>query len=63
MDYILITGGCGYIGVHLCKLMKKYNIIVYDNLKLGSSYLNKYCKIYKGDINDKKKIRNIVSKI
>lgn len=50
MDYILITGGCGYIGVHLCKLMKNYNIIVYDNLEFGSSYLNKYCKIYKGDI-------------
>ena len=23
MDYILITGGCGYIGVHLCKINAK----------------------------------------
>ena len=62
MDYILITGGCGYIGVHLCKLMKNYNIIVYDNLEFGCSYLNKYCKTYKGDISDKTKLENLFKK-
>ena len=62
MDYILITGGCGYIGVHLCKLMQKYNIIVYDNLKFGTSYLNKFCKTYKGDISDRIKLERLFEK-
>jgi UDP-glucose 4-epimerase len=53
---ILITGGCGYIGLHLSKLMKHYNIIIYDNLKFGNSYMNKFGKVYKGDLSEENKL-------
>ena len=62
---ILITGGCGYIGLHLCKLMhinKKYNIVIYDNLKEGTSYLNKYGRVYKGDLDETDKLNYIFNK-
>ena len=32
------------------------------NLKFGSSYLNKFCKIYKGDISDKIKLEKLFKK-
>lgn len=37
--WILVTGGCGYIGSHtiLCLLQKDYNIVVVDNLSNASS--------------------------
>ena len=62
---ILITGGCGYIGVHLSKLIsvnKNYNIIIYDNLTEGTSYFNKKYKIYKGDLDNKKKLKYLFNK-
>ena len=62
---ILLTGGAGYIGTHLSKLMhsnKEYNVIIYDNLSEGSSYLNKYFKIYKGDLNETNKLKLIFEK-
>lgn len=60
MKYILITGGCGYIGLHLSKLLSKnYNLLIYDNLKIGYSYLNNYGKIYKGDLSETNKLEYI----
>lgn len=37
MFYTLITGGCGYIGSHLCLLFKEYGlrIVVIDDLSTG----------------------------
>ena len=34
---VLITGGAGFIGIHLCKLLikKKYNVSVIDNFSIG----------------------------
>jgi len=34
---ILITGGCGFIGGHLCRLLaeKKHDVVVFDNLSTG----------------------------
>ena len=58
---ILITGGCGYIGTHLSKLMSEYDIIIYDDLKNGTTYMNKNL-IYKGCISDIKKLNFIFNK-
>ncbi len=58
---ILITGGCGYIGTHLSKLMSDYDIIIYDNLKNGTTFMNSN-KIYKGDIRDESKLEFIFKK-
>lgn len=51
---VLITGGAGFIGSHVCDLLidNGYNVIVVDNLSSGcSSNLNKNVKFYNLDIN------------
>jgi len=51
---VLITGGAGFIGSHVCDLLikKGYKIIVVDNLSSGFNYnLNKNAKFYNLDIN------------
>ena len=38
---ILVTGGAGYIGSHVCKALqkKKFQVIVFDNLSSGKKTL------------------------
>lgn len=51
---VLVTGGAGFIGSHVCDLLisKGYNVIIIDNLSSGSnSNLNKQAKFYNLDIN------------
>lgn len=51
---VLITGGAGFIGSHLCDLLieDNYNVFIVDNLSSGSdSNLNKSAKFYNMDIN------------
>jgi UDP-glucose 4-epimerase len=69
MDSILITGGLGYIGSHVCvELIKKgFNVIIVDNLSNSDlSVLDRIEKLtglkpllYDDDINDKFKLKNI----
>ena len=44
---ILVTGGLGYIGSHLCAelIKKKYNVFIIDNL--SNSKISRLKKIYK----------------
>lgn len=60
MTKILVTGGAGYIGSHVVKLLgdKGYDVVVYDNLSTGSKRAVLYGKLVEGDIlnlNDLKK--------
>ena len=54
---ILVTGGCGFIGYHLCLKLEEagYNLTVVDNFLTGSNY-NKIksprIKYVSGNIND-----------
>lgn len=51
---VLITGGAGFIGSHVCDLLIEngYNVIVVDNLSTGvDKNLNKKAKFYNLDIN------------
>ena len=38
---ILVTGGAGYIGSHICKDLckKNFKVIVFDNLKVAKKFL------------------------
>lgn len=53
---VIVTGGAGFIGSHLVRLLdsKGYDVVVYDNFSNGSGKANlpKNVKIVKGDILD-----------
>ena len=40
MKKILLTGGAGYIGSHVCNLLidKNYKVTVIDNLETGNKF-------------------------
>lgn len=69
MKYILLTGGLGYIGSHICLLLlqKKYNVIIVDNLsnsKIDTLYnfellTKKQPVFYKADLNNISEIENV----
>ncbi|NLW90494.1 MAG: UDP-glucose 4-epimerase GalE [Syntrophomonadaceae bacterium] len=54
MQTILITGGAGYIGSHIVKLLgeRGYNILVYDNLSSGHEWAVLFGRLIRGDILD-----------
>lgn len=52
-NYIIITGGAGFIGSHMCDFLikKKYKVKVIDNLSYGKKkFVNEKAKFIKGDI-------------
>lgn len=52
MKSILITGGAGYIGSHVCKALKHagYEPITFDNLSHGHPWAVKWGPLFKGDL-------------
>jgi UDP-arabinose 4-epimerase len=52
---ILVTGGAGYIGSHVCKALSKqgYTPVVVDNLVNGHEWAVKWGPLVKGDIADR----------
>lgn len=72
MSQILVTGGAGYIGSHVCKLLLEhgYNVVVVDNFSRGHieavevlSHLGKdKFKFYKIDLADKDALDDIFKK-
>ena len=62
---ILITGGAGYIGSHVCEILikNKKKIFIVDNLSTGYKRLiNKKAKFFKKNILDSKGINKILIK-
>ena len=62
---ILVTGGAGYIGSHVCNLLldKGYEVTVIDSLVTGNKNLvPKNARLVVSDIADEKKIENLVIK-
>lgn len=53
---ILVTGGAGYIGSHVCKELARsgYFPITYDNLSTGHSYSVKWGPLINADLADRK---------
>jgi UDP-glucose 4-epimerase len=52
---ILVTGGAGYIGSHVVKVLgqRGNEILVYDNLSTGHEWAVLYGRLVKGDLSDK----------
>lgn len=66
---ILVTGGAGFIGYHLCRklLEKDANLTIYDNLSTGRienvKVLPKPVKFIKGDVGSFEMLENNVGKV
>ena len=64
MKSILVTGGAGYIGSHVCKLLAQngYLPVTYDNLKEGHEWAVKWGPFVRGDIRDSKLLLETLQK-
>lgn len=58
---VLVTGGAGYIGAHVCKALKAHGMvpIVFDSLITGSIESVRYGPFEKGDIRDKSALEKV----
>ncbi|MCM2397916.1 UDP-glucose 4-epimerase GalE [Rhizobium sp. S95] len=61
---VLVVGGAGYIGSHTCLQLsqKGFLPIVYDNLSNGHSEFVKWGPLEKGDIRDRTRLNEVLSK-
>ena len=61
---ILVTGGAGYIGSHVCKALatRGFIPITYDNLSRGNRWAVKWGPFEKGDIDDAGRVRAAIDK-
>jgi UDP-glucose-4-epimerase GalE len=57
---VLVTGGAGYIGSHVCKALSRagYAVVVYDNLVAGHREAVRYGELVEGDIADVARVRD-----
>lgn len=65
---VLITGGAGFIGSHLCDILvsRGESVVILDNLSTGSkeniSHLKGYIEVIHGDIRDKDLVEKLIEK-
>jgi UDP-arabinose 4-epimerase len=60
-ENILVTGGAGYIGSHVCKALHAagYNPVTYDNLSSGHDWAVKWGPLERGDILDAPRLKEV----
>jgi len=63
MVSILVTGGCGFIGSHMCKNLSAdgYDVIILDDLSTGIRETAKYGKLVVGSFGDASLLEKIFS--
>jgi UDP-glucose-4-epimerase GalE len=61
---ILVTGGAGYIGSHVCKRLAAdgHEPIVYDNLSRGNVWAVKWGPLERGDLGDGARLREVIGR-
>ena len=62
---ILVTGGAGYLGSHVCKALARagYQPVAYDNLSTGRLKLVKWGPLEHGDIADRERLAEVFLRI
>ncbi len=60
---VLVTGGAGYIGSHVCKALAKGGFlpVVYDNLSRGNRWAVRWGPFEYGDIGDQNRLRAVLT--
>lgn len=55
---VLVVGGAGYIGSHVCKVLSESGFypVTYDNLSTGHSWAVRFGPFVKGDLEDSEKL-------
>ena len=63
MAEILVVGGAGYIGSHMCKYLheKGFTPVVLDNLSLGHRQAVKWGPLYVGELDDQELLTTILT--
>ncbi|MBX9840434.1 MAG: UDP-glucose 4-epimerase GalE [Xanthobacteraceae bacterium] len=61
---ILVTGGAGFIGSHVCKVLARRQLVpvVYDNLSRGHRSAVKWGPLEVGEIADSRRLREVLDK-
>lgn len=61
MARILVTGGAGYVGSHICLALARagHSVIVYDNLSNGHGAFVKWGVFERGDIRDRARLHEV----
>ena len=64
MPEFLVTGGAGYIGSHMVKMLTKlgYSALILDNLSTSSKGFSKYGELIVGDLADEVLLEDLFSK-
>lgn len=64
MSEILVVGGAGYIGSHMCKYLHAQGLkpVVLDNLSLGHEESVKWGSFYKAELDDQKVLAEVFDK-
>ncbi len=63
-ETILVTGGAGYIGSHVCKTLSQmgYLPVSYDNLSRGFAHAVKWGPLEQGDIRDADRLDQVLNR-
>lgn len=61
---VLVTGGAGYIGSHVCKALSQSGFVpvVYDNLCSGNEAAVQWGPLERGDIRDRARLAEVIGK-
>ena len=64
MNYVLITGGAGYIGSHICKIFFDAGFVpvTFDNLSKGNKWSVKWGPLELGDLSDEVRLKCLFEK-
>ena len=65
MVRIFVTGGAGYIGSHVCKVLSEYGFeaVAFDNLSTGHRELVKWGPLIEGDVDDRDSVESAIREV